>query len=220
MEGGEPRRQEERVAADDVAGRRALHRRGLQLEGRLRQARRTEHGWVDELVYGRLADDPVGPEASTWVMNSITPRKRLIAHALVQDVAGLVLLCETSFKGDWEFPGGLVEPGESPREACTREMVEEMGFAPALGGVLVVDWLRPYKGWEDAVELAFATTVVSAELKQSLAPDGSEIVALHWLDPQQAGERMTPFGAARLHSALAAAREGATWYTEAGIRQL
>lgn len=212
----EPRRQEERVAADDLEGRRALHRRGFRLEGRLRAARPHGDGWVDELIYGRLAGEPEGREAHTHVMNSVTPRKRLIAHALVQDEAGRVLLCEPSFKVDFELPGGLVEPGESPRAACEREMVEEMGFSPLVGRVLVVDWLRPYLGWEDAVELVFRAATVTEDQKAAMRADGREILALHWIDPSQAPELMTPFGAARLASAVRAAADGVTLYTEAG----
>ena len=205
------------MAADDWPARRDLHRRGFRLEGRLRQARASGDRFVDELVYGRLAGEPAGREAFTHVMNSVTPRKRLIAHALVTDEAGRVLLCETSFKADFELPGGIVEPGESPRLACEREMVEEMGASPGVGDVLVVDWLRPYQGWEDAIELVFASPVVAEADKARFVPDGVEILALHWLDPADLDTVMTPFGADRARSAVAALASARTTYTEGGL---
>lgn len=31
--------------------------------------------------------------------------------------------------GDWEFPGGKIQPGESPADAAVREVLEETGLA-------------------------------------------------------------------------------------------
>lgn len=39
--------------------------------------------------------------------------------------------------GKWEFPGGKVEPGESPRECIAREIKEEIGVAVLVGEKIV-----------------------------------------------------------------------------------
>lgn len=36
-----------------------------------------------------------------------------------------VLLCKRAYTGEWEFPGGSVEPNETPTDAIVREVYEE-----------------------------------------------------------------------------------------------
>ncbi len=213
------RRVELSVAATDTARRRALHRAGFRLEGSARARRLSATGPVDELWYGLLRTDEVSGRAGfTAVMNTVTGRKRVISHLLLTDEADRVCVLETTFKPDFELPGGILEVGESPRVGLVREVREELSHTVSVGRLLVVDWLPPYLGWEDAVELIFDGCQMPARSVSLLRPDGREIRAVHWLQPEAAIEKMAPFARGRLRSALAAREEGRTLYLEAGER--
>jgi len=56
----------------------------------------------------------------------------LVAAAALIDVDGRVLLAQRpegkAMAGLWEFPGGKIEPGETPEAALIRELDEELGI--------------------------------------------------------------------------------------------
>jgi 8-oxo-dGTP diphosphatase len=59
------------------------------------------------------------------------PTLLVVAAALI-DADGRVLICKRpqgkQLAGLWEFPGGKVEPGETPEACVIRELKEELGI--------------------------------------------------------------------------------------------
>ena len=65
----------------------------------------------------------------------------LSPRVVVRDAEGRCLLLRRSaacghWAGQWEIPGGKIDPGEAFDAALRREAVEETGLAVTLGGVL------------------------------------------------------------------------------------
>jgi 8-oxo-dGTP diphosphatase len=65
------------------------------------------------------------------------------AGALIRGRKGRLLILKPTYKGGWTIPGGVVEIGESPWDACRRETREECGLDVTAGRLKCVDFLRP-----------------------------------------------------------------------------
>jgi 8-oxo-dGTP diphosphatase len=75
--------------------------------------------------------------------------------------------------GQWEFPGGKVEPGEAEPDALRREILEELGCEVEVGRLLVRHRHR-YPDLE--VELAF----YACRLPPGVEPRALGVAALEW----------------------------------------
>ncbi len=63
-----------------------------------------------------------------------------VVAAVITDERGQVLATQRGYgeyKDWWEFPGGKIEPGESPEEALRREIREELDADIVVGDLLV-----------------------------------------------------------------------------------
>jgi 8-oxo-dGTP diphosphatase len=133
----------------------------------------------------------------------------------MRDAGDRVLLCETQFKKDWELPGGIVEPLEPPRLGAAREVREELGIDLEVGRLLVVDWMPPYLGWDDAIEMIFDGGIVDENDLAYWSLQPTEIKAVALVDLARAAELITPLAFRRLSLALGLGPDEMA-YTEAG----
>ena len=85
----------------------------------------------------------------------VVPTIPASAGALVRGRKGRLLILKPTYKGGWTIPGGVVEIGESPWEACRRETKEECGLDVTAGRLACVDFLRPRPGRPGGLRFLF-----------------------------------------------------------------
>ncbi|WP_372886437.1 (deoxy)nucleoside triphosphate pyrophosphohydrolase [Shimia sp.] len=107
----------------------------------------------------------------------------LVSAVALIDVDGRVLLAQRpegkSMAGLWEFPGGKVEPGETPEAALIRELHEELG---------IDTWascLAPLSFASHSYEDFHLLMPLFACRKWQGTPQAQENQALKWVRPAQ-----------------------------------
>jgi mutator protein MutT len=101
-----------------------------------------------------------------------------VAAAVVRR-GGLVLITQRPEGGksplQWEFPGGKIEPGESPARALAREIQEELGVGARVGAELAV-----VRHEATGVEIHF----LACELESEAFVRSHAVRDVRWVDPR------------------------------------
>jgi len=117
---------------------------------------------------------------------------------LVTNSEGKLLLVKSPWRG-WEYPGGLIEPGETFQAALHREIREEAGVEVEITGFVGI-----CKNVErNIVNIDFTCRYLSGELTTS-----EESTEVRWATPEEAMELITfPLTRKRLKNMLSGSRE-------------
>ncbi len=139
-----------------------------------------------------------GRLAGIKILNERLPKTRLIAQGLLRNEAGEVLLCELTYKKEWDLPGGVVDPHESPASCVVREIEEELGVLVTVERLLAVNWLPPWRGWDDAMLFLFDLGSAPHGLLAETTLLTREIHSAHWAPLDEAVRRVAPYTARML----------------------
>lgn len=129
----------------------------------------------------------------------LNPTHLVSVAALVTNGRGEVLLVNSPWRG-WEYPGGLIEPGETFLDALHREIREESGVEVEITGFVGI-----CKNIEkDIVNIDFTARYVGGSL--TVSDESTEVV---WVAPETAMEMVTfPLTKKRLANMLSGKKEG------------
>lgn len=109
-----------------------------------------------------------------------------VVAGVLSDGEGRVLLQQRPagkrHAGLWEFPGGKVEPGESPREALVRELNEELGIAIAAESLVPLAFAEGGSG-DGELAIVILLYKVTTFMGTPVAEAGAEI---SWVAPTAA----------------------------------
>src|SRR5690606_3740097 len=114
-----------------------------------------------------------------------TPVATHVMAGVITDARGRVLLARRApgreLAGLWEFPGGKVDPGETPDAALARELAEELGIEVEVGAPLI------------AVPHQAPSRLLRLDVRHIRAwrgkPKGCEGQALAWVQPEKLHRR-------------------------------
>ncbi|MGY6018924.1 NUDIX hydrolase [Streptomyces spinosirectus] len=168
----------------------------------------------------RIADAVGSGEAAVCdIVQTPEPTAETVASGvLLFDEQDRVLLVDPTYKAGWEFPGGVVEPGEAPARAGIREVAEETGIhLDDVPRLLVVDWEAPAPPAFGGLRLLFdGGRLDAAEAARLLLP-GPELRDWRFATEEEAADLLPPVRYERLRWALRARERGAALYLEAGV---
>jgi 8-oxo-dGTP pyrophosphatase MutT (NUDIX family) len=119
------------------------------------------------------------------------PQLQASAGALIFDPSGRLLILKTTYKKGWSLPGGQIEPGESPWDACRRETFEECGLRIEHARLACVDFLRPRPERVGGLRVLFDCGSLPADQLSAVRLEPREIEQYRFAAPPEAVELLT-----------------------------
>lgn len=146
-------------------------------------------------------------------------RKIVGTSAIFLDKAKRVLAVKPWYRDYWTTPGGVADLGESPLDACRREVKEEIGLVDVEYKLLCVDHITKYKIVQgDGLQFVFLGVLKNVDdvLKACSASD--EIEGVAFVNISELGKYFSKKKSMKFRHYIEAIKSGIVVYLEDGER--
>jgi ADP-ribose pyrophosphatase YjhB (NUDIX family) len=127
------------------------------------------------IASGPAAGPAPGDEPAPGPQDAV-PGIAVSAGAMVFDGQGRLLILKPTYKSGWTIPGGVMEAdGETPWDACRREVREETGIVVTAGRLACMDFRRPKPGNPGGIRFLFDCGAVTGEQLAAISLQAEEI---------------------------------------------
>lgn len=144
------------------------------------------------------------------------PKKRMGAGALILNENNEILIVKPGYKDYWSIAGGVIDENESPKDACIREVKEEIGIDLKQAIFLCVDYNSNVEEKGDSLQFIFFGGKLSDNEIKEIKLDKKEIIECKFLPIVQALPLLSDKLKLRLPKCLEALKNNGAIYLENG----
>ena len=146
-------------------------------------------------------------------LNSL-PKKRMSAGAIIRNESNKVLFVKPHYRETWLVPGGVVDADESPKQACERETLEEIGLSLKVSDLLVNVYTYPSEDNTESLSFMFDGGILGQEQIAAINYQDAEIEKHKFMTLEEARPLLTEGFALTIENALKALEQNRCVYFE------
>jgi 8-oxo-dGTP pyrophosphatase MutT (NUDIX family) len=154
----------------------------------------------------------------------VVPGRRVTVCALILNAQNEILIVKPTYRSDegWLLPGGAVDQGESPLEACSREVFEELGVLLPIKQLLCVEYQTESQAYQGAgsegIHFVFNGGVLAESKVHEIRLAVDELSDYQFVGSAEAIKLLCRMLGERVAAALEALEQGQVLYLENQVK--